>query len=630
MLPSSDSRRVALQINNMSAIFGIFQRQERANIPTVIKASQTAMTAYGLDNRGQWSDELVGLGYQGMTVSSEVEREKLPQYDTNARLAITADVRLDNREELSAMLNISLPQQNNLSDSDLILQAYRKWNHHCTQYLLGDFAFAIWDANARTMFCARDHIGAKPLYYSLTPERFVFASDIEGVLAVPGVPDELDEASVAAKLLDYSFYGSERTFLQAVRKLPPAHTLTVSVDADRLERYWFPDRLPEVRFSSDEDYVEAFLEIYKQAVKDRLRTVHSVGVHLSGGLDSSSVAVLAARELREQGKPAPTAFCWQPPPNGEPSSNSEHHLIKIVCAQEQLIPHYQNLTAHDILAVLQRDPTREPITSTLFHEQLVQQQAASQGIQVILSGWGGDEGIAFNGRGYYSELLLKGKWLRLYQESLARYDNPWKFIVLQAIVPLVPNGDRLLKQIRGKWRDPKPYINPDFARRVKSVPSNPYGEVGVRQTQLLLLNYGHLTERIEDWAASGARRNLIYCYPLLDRRVMEFALGLPPEQFRRGKWNRWLMRNAVSKLLPSEVCWNSSKLDPIRLERYSTGFTEALKLLGQCLANPSNMPSRAVYLDMSRLMQQLTPEAIESSHIIELAYLTFALQFLDW
>lgn len=480
------------------------------------------------------------------------------------------------------------------------------------------------------MFCARDHIGAKPFYYNLTPERFVFASDMGGVLAVPGVPDQLDEASVAAKLLDYSFYGNERTFLQAVRKLPPAHTLTVNVDATRLERYWFPDQLPEVRFSSDEDYVEAFLEIYQRAVKDRLRTAHSVGVHLSGGLDSSSVAVLTARELRKQGKSAPAAFCWQPPTDGEPSPNSEQHLIKLVCAQEQLTPHYQNITARDILAVLQRDPIRESITSTWVHEQLVQQQAASLGIGVILSGWGGDEGIAFNGRGYYPELLLKGKWQRLYQESLARHDNPWKFIILQAIVPLVPNGSRLVKQIRGEWHKPKPYIHPDFARRVKALPSNPYREVGVRQTQLLLLNLGHLTERIEGWAASGARHNLTYCYPLLDRRVMEFALGLPPEQFRLGKWNRWLMRNAVSKLLPSEVSWNPSKLDPIRLERYSTAFIEALKLIGERLANCSEMPSRAVYLDMPRLMQQLTPKALESSHMIDLAYLTFPLQFLDW
>lgn len=119
----------------MSATCGIFQRQGQADIPTIIKAFQAAMAAYGLDNCRQWSDELVGLGYQGMTVSLEVEREKLPQYDATARLAITADVRLDNREELSAMLDISLPEQNNLSDSDLILQAYRKWNHHCTQYL---------------------------------------------------------------------------------------------------------------------------------------------------------------------------------------------------------------------------------------------------------------------------------------------------------------------------------------------------------------------------------------------------------------------------------------------------------------------------------------------------------------
>ena len=105
-------------------------------------------------------------------------------------------MRLDNRRDLLTALG--LPAWTTLPDSRLILSAWQKWGRDCPRYLIGDFAFAIWDARQRTLFCARDHIGARPSLLRLTPERLVFASDIRGVLAVPEVSDRLDEDYVAA------------------------------------------------------------------------------------------------------------------------------------------------------------------------------------------------------------------------------------------------------------------------------------------------------------------------------------------------------------------------------------------------------------------------------------------------
>ena len=141
----------------------------------------------------------------------------------------------------------------------------------CPNHLLGDYAFAVWDARKRTLFCARDHVGARPFYYAWTPGGFVFAGAVEGVLAAPGVSGELDEESVAEHLTGIALLTTTRTFFKAVRKLPPGHALTVDCDSVRRgasssrsparpERYWRPEQAPRARAASDDAYAEELLE----------------------------------------------------------------------------------------------------------------------------------------------------------------------------------------------------------------------------------------------------------------------------------------------------------------------------------------------------------------------------------
>ena len=191
-------------------------------------------------------------------------------------------------------------------DRALIAKAYRRWGADCPRHLLGDYAFAVWDAAKRTLFCARDHAGVRPFYYAETRRGFVFASAIEAVLAGPDVGHELDEFTVGMWLMRRdAALPATSTLFQAVRRLPPGHGLVVTNGAVRLQRYWRPEDVPRAAPASDDDYAEEFLALYSRAVKDRLCGPGRIGVHLSGGLDSSSVAVLAARELRRQGRPPP-------------------------------------------------------------------------------------------------------------------------------------------------------------------------------------------------------------------------------------------------------------------------------------------------------------------------------------
>ena len=343
----------------------------------------------------------------------------------------------------------------------------------------------------------------------------------------------------------------------------------------RTVRWWRPEDAPAVRLGADEEYAEAFRERYARAVADRVRGAGHVGVHLSGGLDSSSVAVLAARELRRRGRPAPSAFTWLPPPPTArpptPDEREEYGVVEMVCGQERLRLHHrpvQDVPEH--VASLRRDRLREGGGGAPALEEQVQRRAAGEGVRIMLSGWGGDEGISFNGRGYHPGLLRAGRVGRLWREARALGGSPLRRILRTAVLPLVhpraPDVVRMLR--RGEWLvPPRPFLHPALARRVKALPAKPYRETGVRATQLMLLELGHLSGRMEGWAASGARHGIEYRYPLLDRRVVELALGLPPELYVRGRWSRWLMRYALQPLLPPALCWRRKSEDSGRAER---------------------------------------------------------------
>ena len=208
--------------------------------------------------------------------------------------------------------------------------------------------------------------------------------------------------------------------------------------------------------------------------------------------------------------------------------------------------------------------------------------------------------------------------------------GPRRFL-LDCVLPLAFPGVMLdLRRLRrGKTlRSRRGVVDPAFRRRLKSRAEPVPRYLGVRYTQSWLLQSAHLSARMEGWAASGARRGIEYRYPLLDRRVLEFALGLPPEQYRRGRWSRWLMRHAMRSVLPPEVCRHLDKDDPARYEPLRDVLTRALPAVGEDLAARATPPSRACYVDVARLLDSLDADRIRAGR--QNTSLCNALQFLDW
>ena len=330
------------------------------------------------------------------------------------------------------------------------------------------------DQRKRVLFCARDHIGARPLYYAHENGQFAFASAVEAVLANAAMPDALDETMVATHL-GSTRCSDTRTFFRAVRKLPPGHTLTVEASPHgwatarvRMAGYWFPEQAPLAKPTSDDACIEQFLHLYEQAVRDRCAG-GPVGTHLSGGLDSSSIAVLAARELRRQGRPPPLAFTWLPGGDTapKPAHAPEYALVDAVCQQEKLQVCHGAPSAEDLLALLALDGAL-PHVHVHVNEEIVQRNAQARGVKVLLSGWGGDECVSYSGAGHHQQLLLSGRWRQLAAERRAAKRPLLRFLAGVALPLLLPSLPAALRQLRtGRTMRPSWFIDPTFARRVK-------------------------------------------------------------------------------------------------------------------------------------------------------------------
>ena len=615
----------------MSAINGIYKRRGDVSSLAAFNISQTATVENALVKSNRWISPPICFEHRKMPLALEDYYENLPFYDESARLAVICDARFDNRNELFDALNISLNERKKLLNSQIIMNAWQKWGRDCPRYLIGDFAFAVWDEREQTLFCARDHIGVAPFYYSLTPDYFIFANDIKELLAFPEISEELDEDFIIASLADKHFYLPDRTHFAAIRRLAPAHSLTVTKQNERLEKYWFPENSKKIRFANDDDYAENGREILTRAVADRLRTEEKVGVHLSGGLDSSGITVLAAGERKRQGLSPPEVYTWQPPQDEQnPVSAWEFDFIEKICEQENLTPQYCPMNAADIFEILKQDPARDIIHHTLHIEHTIQKNAARQGVRLMLSGWGGDEGLSFDGSGYSAELLLRGHLWQLFREG-RRHGSAFKFISRELFLLMFSDRSRGLRKLRQPFLKknsyPKSYVRPEFQHQMKFQQMK-CRQASIRSTLIWLWSNGLLAHRMDSWAAHGARLNIKYAYPLLDRRLLEFVAGLPREQFVQGKWRRWIMRKTLNGILPEEICWHTDKFEKLRVEKGLTEVYKALELAGKELSSAKELPSRARYFDMESLMETLKPEVLaerpKQSHI------TRALQFLDF
>ena len=547
----------------MSGIYGMVRYDGAPVTPETLAPMAAAMSFWGPDGHGQWCGEGAGLGHLMLHVTPESLHERLPASIRVApHLVITADARIDNRDELFDALGVPAPGRVRTPDSSLILLAYERWGAECVPRLLGDFAFAIWDGRERKLFCARDPFGCMPFIYHYDGKRFIFASDIKGVLARMESP-RLNEPMIAAYLQMKTYNAEKRlTFFEDVIKLPPAHTLTLTAAGVQLSRYWSPEDASEIRLATDADYAEQLRFLFREAVECRVRSAFAVGSHLSGGLDSSAISIAAARILRDRGS-AVSVFSWAPPPvPGVADSEDEHSRIDAVCKQEDLRCQYLPTTKASFIESFQRDITLEPIEMMAW-EAKVQARAEAGGVRTMLSGWGGDEAVSSHAASYVAAYVKEGDWPAFRNEVRRRLNRDGRWgalskprrlagVAFSVVLPHLPDSLYSLAVKESIFLEHRaPCIRSEFARlyerEVRELRGPAWRSLpGVRATMCHHLQFGHEQRRLEHWACSGARHRMVYRYPLLDKRLVEFTLGVPAA-YGQG---RSLFRRAMGCLAP--------------------------------------------------------------------------------
>ena len=551
----------------MSAITGIFYRNDNIIHRKLIKKMNDSLSHRGPDCSAIWVDNNIALGHQMLWTTPESVCEKLPFNNEKAGLVITADARLDNREELSKIFDIN--NKEDISDSYFILKSYEKWGEKCTEHLLGDFAFAIWDKNEKRLFCVRDHMGVKPFYYYISNEIFVFSTEIKAILSIPDLSHELNKKRLALFLMANDSFENEYTFYKHIKSLPSANYLTIDALNFKNKKYWKLNANSQIILDSDEDYAKTFLEIFTEAVRCRMRSRSPIGVMLSGGLDSSSVACIANKILIENDsreKIHSFSYIYDDYPDID-----ERHYIEQVLDKGGFDPHF---IICDEINPLDRIEYKmeyydQPLSSyqiSVIHES--RKMINENGVSVLLTGEGGDQ-IVSQGTNYLEELLVTFQWQKLINNikyiSDIRKLNKYK-LLLYTIFRVVNYYTFNWPIISYMFDKDYKILNNEFFRHCNlnkildelNIMEKSYNITNSKETHYHLIEIQH---QLGFEMLDQDTRN--YCidtrHPFYDKRLIEFCYSIPNEIKLKFGFGRYVCRIAMEGILPEEIQWRSTK-----------------------------------------------------------------------
>lgn len=534
----------------MSGTLGILRRDGAPADRRLLCSLVRTFVDYAPDSQNVWVAGAVGLGHALLSTTQESIGERQPAC-MDGRFWITADARLDARANLEYELACAgRTPRPNAPDSELILHAYAAWGDSCIHHLRGDFAFAIWDAHDSCLFCARDHFGVKPFYYANLDGAFVFSNSLGCLRLFPDISEELNDQAIADFLLFAANYDLGSTAFRDIQRLAPAHSLSVSAERLSIRRYWSPPVDGYIRYRSPDEYIEHFRLLLRAAVGDRIRS-DRVGIYLSGGMDSSSLAV-AARELQASGE-----------------GPAELRAYTFTC--ESLFPDENGKCAGDVAAscdipirflpmdgleLFDRwdDPKLtwpEPVASPFFAGQFDQSRAVASDCRVALNGEGVDNLMLFKMWPYVRYRLRKREWLPALRDVL-RY---W------SIRPSVWPGIR--RRLRAMFQgDPGAqafprWIAPELAKRLRlqerlhervaQFLTSPHPVVPDACASLLLPQW---SQYFELESAGVTNCPLEVRYPFLDLRIVDFVLAIPPFPW---SYHKTLLREAMWGHLPESI-----------------------------------------------------------------------------
>jgi asparagine synthase (glutamine-hydrolysing) len=537
--------------------FGAVWARSRDDVEPLITALISAQRHRGPDGVAKWTADRVGLTHATLNAVPEAMHESQPVHLRGGG-ALAADLRLDNREELLRALDVEPSTGATLGDATLLARAYESWGFAAPERLRGDFAFVLWDAARACWFGARDRFGIKPFFYCSEPSGFVCASEAQAVLQLGLVPPVPDEEMLLA-YLGNGLEHEDRTALRGLRRLPPAHAFRLDNQGLRVWPYWSLEVEREVSFAHDSDYADAFAEVFRQAVRRRLRVSGRVGAQLSGGLDSSSVALVASRELEHRGA-APLLALAAGFPAGSPADESVYQRSVLGRGRFDLVAVSPRTDAH-------RLPVEDAVRCLGAPRNVgghwmawpVAARARDAGARVVLTGLDGDR-VVSHGWGYRRELLVEGQARALIREAARSSDLPVTGrvrLLVGAAAAALPHDWRVAL-LPPRPRVPRPEFLGSVLRHEPPLPEYSAG-ARVRDEHARRLLAPDRTWDLEVEDVCGHQHGWEPRHPFFDQELVEFCLALPCLQKARTGETRYVLRAGLRDELPPELVRRTTK-----------------------------------------------------------------------
>lgn len=590
----------------MSGFACVFHLDGRPAGPGRLDRLMAAAAHRGPDGSGRWVGGPVALGHLMFRTTPESAGERQPVTDETGQRRLVLDGRIDNRAELVDALHSAGSGLRDDTDAELALQAYAAWGEGFAGRLVGDFALVVWDGLRGRLVCARDPLGIKPFHYFHDGRTFLAGSELRTILADPAVPTEPDEGMVGEYLAG-AVTSLEATLFRSVRRLPPGHLLVVEPGRFDLRRYWDIDPSREISHSSDAAYAGHFLDIFREAVRSRLRGLGPVGAELSGGIDSSSIVGVA----HTLGK-APETFSLLFP--GLPCDETAHiasvnrmwglRSTAVSPDPADLAPYRGDARGHRDFPATPNEAAAWPLWSL----------AREKGFRVLLSGCGGDEWFTGNSL-HYADYLRGFRLPTLVRQMRADRRLPrgagvpavWvpaRPLLHAGLLPLVP--PRLLaagRRLLGRGEPAPGWIDARFARRIGLAdrlrrPITPHRFRSFVQREMYGdLQNGAMIQGFESEERAQSALGIEVRYPFMDRRVVEFAFALPEEQRWRRERPKYVLHRAMRGLLPESVRERLDKAD------FSHLLPETMRAMGAERRFDSLAIEAAGWVDGTRLRE---------------------------
>jgi asparagine synthase (glutamine-hydrolysing) len=600
----------------VKAICGTFQLDGQPANPRDVAAMRAALVGRGVAEEQAWHVGPAALsGVTWWPVDDGVSDPPLYAHPESG-CTIVADALLFERGELLAALDLQPSRLQGIGDAELILRAYLRWGEDCAVRLYGDFAFVIHDPRNASVYAARDGVGVRPMYFHhASGKLFAFASNASAVIASSQVPGDLNEMRIADFLTDGECNGVRSTFYCAVLRLPPAHWCRVDARGYRETCYWMPGNWqPPALPVTDEAWTEDIGEALRRAVRQHVVGARGIGSMLSGGLDSSTIAAMAADLLAAEGKGPLQTFSAI---NTADPNCAETRAVRAMLARSGFAPHFADAARLDMLApelAASVAACEEPFDN---HMVLLQTQwilAARAGVGATLDGIDADN--LFSAGGRMMRLFQGGHWITAFREARGLqliYGPHWSVwrqiaeVIPGAFVPELLKGSvRALRQ-RRNWRKSvrESITAPEFARRIiHTVPVSRAEDLAdvkagrqVRE-RCSGIRSASLTAGIERYRRVAAGHGIEPRHPFLDRRFIELCMHLPDRQRSRDGWTKSVLREVARPLLPEDVTWRRGK------EHLGSKFSQTLFDNEHAIGLESLSRGRSIlapWVDMRRL-----------------------------